>query len=72
VTNHFAKSEVTHNKLGKGPLNAGGDVFSEATILKGVGKKTYALAWSNLQSTGNYGFDEVVAVIRDTIREYEK
>src|SRR5262249_34985985 len=72
VDAHFARSEVIYNKLGLGPLNAGGDVYSEATILRGVGKNTYAIAWQNLQSRGKYGFDDVTAVLRATIKEYEK
>ena len=69
VTNHFAKSEVTHNKLGKGPLNAGGDVFSEATILKGVGKTSLSPG----QTCSRPAITDInSSPLRDTIREYEK
>jgi hypothetical protein len=46
VQNAFAKSNVTHNKLGMGPLNAGGNCYSEATVYKGIGgsARSYAVA----------------------------
>jgi hypothetical protein len=71
VPGHFARSEVIYNKLGLGPLNAGGETWSEATILKGVGKNTYAIAWQNLQTHDPFDFDNIVTVIRDTISGYE-
>lgn len=64
-------ASVTHDKIGLGPLNAGGTVWSEVCILNGVGARNYAVAWQNLK-VGQFGFKDVVAVLRDTIAAYEK
>jgi hypothetical protein len=65
------RSSVTHNKLGLGPLNSGGDVFSEGSVLSGLGRNNYAVSWQNLTPGKPSQFADVAAVIRKTIGSYE-
>ena len=46
---------ITHSKIGLGPLNAGGDVASDAAILNhnGTGQQ-FIVVWQNLPHTNDY------------------
>ncbi len=72
ITGHFDRSSVTHDKIGKGPLKKGGDVYSEVFALKNVGgsAKTYVVAFQNFRP-GVYGWADLVAAIRNSIKTYE-
>jgi hypothetical protein len=63
---------VTHNKLGLGPLKAGGNVWSEVSILSGLAAadRRYTIAWQNL-TTAPSGFAEIATIVKDTITAYE-
>jgi hypothetical protein len=70
VPDGLLPASVTHDKIGLGPLNAGGDVWSEVCVLNGVGARKYAVAWQNLKA-GPFAFKDIVAVLRDTIAAYD-
>src|SRR5262249_30628027 len=67
------RSNVSHNKLGLGPLNAGGSVWSEVSVLTGLGTngRNYAVAWQNLTPALVSKFSAVAAIIQNTITVYE-
>jgi hypothetical protein len=72
VPQGFAQANVTHDKIGLGPLNAGGDTYSEGMVLNGVGKsgRNYVVSWQNL-TPGTFDYSDVVSVLRDAIGRYE-
>jgi hypothetical protein len=67
------RANVSHNKLGLGPLNAGAKVWSEVSVLNGLGStgRNYAVAWQNLTPLLVSKFTTVAAIIRGTITAYE-
>jgi hypothetical protein len=62
--------EVTNGKLGVGPLNSGGDVYSETSILLPLASsKKFVVSWVNLVSPGPV-FQPVVDVASAVIAAY--
>jgi len=73
IPNHLDRAWVTHDKIGLGPLKAGGDVFSEVCVVSGVGggTRSYVLAFQNFRP-GTYRWQDLLSVIRGAIAAYEK
>jgi hypothetical protein len=72
VGNRLAAAQVTHAKIGLGPLKSRRDVYSEATGLKGVvgANRRYATGFVNVDYSP-YSLDDVLTVIKEAIRVYE-
>ena len=73
-TDSSAPFVVTHAKVGRGPLKAGGEVISEAEIVHAqVQDRRFVVAWQNLLGPPtNTNLKPVAAVIEKTINEYLK
>ena len=66
-------AQITHAKLGFGPLKKGGNVCSEMFRVEGLGKpaKSYAVAFQNLNPQV-MALDDVAFMLRRSIQIYEK
>lgn len=66
-------NQVTHGKIGVGELGRdrkGPTVYSEASMLKGLGKD-YVASFVNVNYKQNYTISDVIDVIKEAIRLYE-
>ncbi len=71
LTDRFPAAAVTHNKIGIGPLKAGGKVYSEILVLKGVGTRSYIVSYQNFLQNDPYSWEALVGAVRDSITAYE-
>jgi hypothetical protein len=62
-----AEFTVTHNKLGVGPLKAGPDVYSEASIMSHAKGRRFVVVWQNYLDTT---WKAIANVVRTTIFTY--
>jgi hypothetical protein len=70
VRNRLRDDQVTHSKIGRGPLKKGDLVFSEVALLTDVGKRLYIASFLNVDYNP-YAIDQVLEVIKHAIRIYE-
>jgi hypothetical protein len=72
ASNSFARNSVTHSKIGIGPLKSGPTIFSEASVIRGVGAsaKTYIVVFQNF-TPGTYKWSDLFTAIRNSIATYE-
>jgi hypothetical protein len=72
ASNCLAANSVTHSKIGIGPLKTGPTVFSEASVIRGVGAsaKTYFVVFQNF-TPSTYKWSDLFTVIRKSISTYE-
>jgi Beta-lactamase enzyme family len=66
------QDQVTHTKIGYGPLKSGTIVYSEACRLRGIGPAggSYVVAYLNVDWQP-YNLDDMLSVIRGAITAYE-
>jgi hypothetical protein len=73
VSNRLLATQVPLGKIGVGELGRdrkGPKVYSEASMLKGVGKSTYFASFVNVDYKP-YAIDHAIEVIKEAIRTYE-
>lgn len=74
VRNRLLATQVPHGKIGVGELGRdrkGPKVYSEASMLKGVGKLPYVASFVNINYKQHYAIDHAIDVIKEAIRIYE-
>jgi hypothetical protein len=70
---HLSTDQVTHGKIGKGPLKGKrGNVFSEVCFVKSIAldSATYIVSYANIDFNP-YTLGDIATVIRDAITTYE-
>lgn len=72
IPNHFSQDQVTHGKIGKGPLKNKRDVYSEACFLKSIASAgaTYITSYANVDFQP-YWTGDIVTIIMRAISIYE-
>ena len=63
---------MTHAKVGEGPLNAGGLVFSEAGLLHSTAGSggDFAVAWQNMKNATDADFKRMADMIREAVATF--